>query len=199
MVDVNAPGADRVDLDDALDVIGTADGDAFVLACATVAASRAPGAVSALRRALQRPLSSAARRAGVVAVIRLGEDALLVEVARALRHEDVAVVVGAARILGDVADRRAVPNLVEALRTDNERVGDAVLWALGRLGDAAALPWVAAAAEHGFCVEAACRTLGELDDARAVPVLRRLTERPDRRVALAAAQALARLEERGIG
>jgi len=92
-----------------------------------------------------------------------------------------------------------VPNLVEVLRTDDERIGDAVLTALGRLGDPAALPWVAAAAEHGFCVESACQALGDLDDGRAVPVLRRLAARPDRRVALLASQALSRLQERGVG
>lgn len=172
------------------------DGDAFVAAVAALVARRPAGAVTALRAALARPLQPAARRAAVVGIIRLGEDALLREVAHALRHDDAAVVIGAARILGDVGDRRAVPNLVEALRTDDEAVGDAVLSALGRLGDPAALPWVVAAAEHGFCVESACHALGALGDDRGEPILRRLRDDPRRRIALAAARALAALQER---
>lgn len=198
-IPVDTPVDTPVDISVDLEAIAVADGDAFVAACARVVLGRPAGAVSALRKALGRTLSPAARRAGVVGIIRLGEDVLLREVAWALRHDDAAVVIGAARILADVGDRRAVPNLVEALRTDDESVGDAVLSALGRLGDAAALPWVMAAAEHGFCVESACRALGDLGDDRALPVLRRLKAGSDRRVALAAAQALARLEERSGG
>jgi HEAT repeat protein len=185
---------DRADHDD--EQLRSGDGDAFIAAVLSVVARRPAGAVAALRAALGRPLQPAARRAAVVGIIRLGEDALLREVAHALRHDDPAVVVGAARILGDVGDRRAVPNLVEALRTDDEGVGDAVLLALGRLGDPAALPWVIAAAEHGFCVESACHTLGVLGDNRAEPVLRRLRAHDNRRVALAAARALTVLQER---
>lgn len=185
---------DRADPDE--EQLRSADGDAFCAAVARVVARRPAGAVTALRAALARPLEPAARRAAVVGIIRLGEDALLREVARALRHDDAAVVIGAARILGDVGDRRAVPNLVEALRTDDVAVGDAVIAALGRLGDPAALPWVVAAAEHGFCVEAACHALGALGDDRAEPVLRRLRAHDNRRVALAAARGLAALQER---
>jgi HEAT repeat protein len=187
--------ADGVDDRDA-EQLRSGDGDAFVATVGRVVARRAPGTVGVLRAALGRPLQPVARRAAITGILRLGEDALLREVAHALRHDDVAVVIGAARILGDVGDRRAVPNLVEALRTDDEAVGDAVLSALGRLGDPAALPWIVAAAEHGFCVETACHALGVLGDARAEPILRRLRDDSRRRVALAAARALAALQER---
>ncbi len=188
------------DLLSAIDAaVDRGDDDAFVAACDVVVAARPIGAVRTLRRAMRRPLGPGARRAGVVAIVRLGDDALLKEVAQALRSDEALVVVGAARILGAVGDRRAVPNLIEALRTDDPTVGEAVIDALGALGDNVALPWVLAAVEHGFCVEAACRCLGALGDARALPALRRVHDGSDRRLALAAAQALVRLEEQGLG
>jgi HEAT repeat protein len=174
------------------------DGAAFVAACARVAAARTPGTVAAVRAALNRALDVNCRRAAVVAIIRLGEDALLRQVAHALLHDDPVVVVGAARVLADVGDIRAVPNLVEALRTDDRVVGAAIIDALGALGDPAALPWVMSAVEHGFCVEAGCAALGRLGDDRAIMLLQKLGASDDKAVALAASQALVRLEERGV-
>ncbi len=184
--------------DPIINALDAGDDDAFVAACDDVVAARPAGAVRALRRALKRPLGPQARRAGVVAIMRLGDDALLREVAHALRSDDAVVVVGAARVLAAVGDRRAVPNLIEALRTDDPVVGDAIIDALGALGDPVALPWVLAAVEYGFCVESGCRCLGALGDAQALPVLRRLRDGHHRRHALAAAQALVRLEEQGL-
>ncbi len=173
--------------------------DDLVAAVAAVVAGRVVGAVGHLRRRLQRPISATARTAIVVGIIRLGEDALLKEVARALRHDDVVVVVGAARILGLVGDLRAVPNLVDALKTDDVVVGAAVIDALGQLGDPACLPWLIAALEHRFCVVACCRALGFVGDEGAVELLRKGLDDDDDALRFAAAQALVRLQERGVG
>ena len=175
------------------------DDDALIAAVAVAVATRAPGAVGTLRRRLQRPLGPDARTAIVVGIIRLGEDALLKEVAWALRHEDAVVVVGAARILGLVGDVRAVPNLVDALKTDDASIGAAVIAALEQLGDPACLPWLIAALEHRFCAGPCCRALGVLGDDRAVDVLRRGLDDDDEGLRFAAAQALVRLQERGVG
>ncbi len=185
--------------DDAVDdvvALRAGDADSFVAAVRRLERRRVPGAIAALRAALQRPLTPAARRAAVVAIVRLGDDLILREVAHALRHDQAAVVIGASRILGEIGDRRAVPNLVEALRTDDEAVGDAILSALGQLGDPASLPWVMAAAEHGFCVETACHVMGAIGDVSVEPLLRRLQAQGNKRVSLAAARALAVLQER---
>lgn len=198
-VDPPVDDADGVDggVDDVA-ALAVAGGPAFIGACARVTAARVPGSVAALKAALGRPLDVTCRRAAVVAIIRLGEEALLRQVAHALRHEDPVVVVGAARVLAAVGDVRAVPNLVEALRTDDRTIGAAVIDALGALGDPAALPWVISAVDHGFCVEAGCAALGRLGDGRAIAPLQKLANSPDRGVALAASQALVRLEERGV-
>ena len=185
--------------DERLVDVDTAGDDDIAAAVAVVVGARVPGAVGVLRDRLQGPLSATARTAVVVGIIRLGEDALLKEVARALLHEDVVVVVGAARILGLVGDARAVPNLVEALKTDDVVIGAAVIEALGAVGDAACVPWVLAALEHRFCAVACCRALGLLGDARALPPLRGLVDGDDDALALQAAQALVRLQESGVG
>jgi HEAT repeat protein len=174
------------------------DDDALIDAVALAVAVRVPHTISTLRHRLKSPIGPAARTAVVVGIIRLGEDALLREVAQALHHDDVTVVVGAARILGAVGDVRAVPNLVEALKTDDAVVGAAVIEALGQLGDAACVPWLLAAVEHRFCAVAACAALGRLGDARSAEVLRRAVDDDDRALALAAAQALVRLQEQGV-
>ncbi len=174
------------------------DDDALIDAVGFAVATRVPHTISALRQRLKSPIGPAARTALVVGIIRLGEDALLREVAQALHHDDVTVVVGAARILGAVGDVRAVPNLVEALKTDDVVVGAAVLEALGVLGDAACVPWVVAALEHRFCAVSACGALGKLSDGRGVEALRRAVDDDDRTLALAAAQALVRLQEQGV-
>lgn len=181
-------------LDEAL---ARGDADAVSAQVNQMLQDRPSGALSALRGRLQQPTSQAARTQMVLGVIRMGEDALLREVAHALRHQDAGVVVGAARVLGLLGDARAVPNLIEAVLTDDDVVGRAVIEALGRIGDTVCVPWVVAAAEQGFCVEAACRALGALGDDRARPCLTQLAASSDRRVALFASQALVRLDERG--
>ena len=172
------------------------DDDDVLAAVAVVVAGRVPGAVGALRRRLQRSIGPQARTAVVVGIIRLGGDALLKEVARALRHEDAVVVVGAARILGLVGDVRAVPNLVDALKTDDAVICAAVIDAMAQLGDAACVPWLVAALEHRFCVGACCRALAVLGDERAVEALRAALVDDDEGCRFAAAQALVRLQER---
>ena len=193
------PPAPPPELDARLAAVDDAvDDDDVVAAVAVVVAARVPGAVSVLRRRLQRSIGPQARTAVVVGIIRLGEDTLLKEVARALRHEDAVVVVGAARILGLVGDVRAVPNLVDALKTDDVVIGAAVIDALAQLGDAACLPWLVAALEHRFCVGPCCRALGLLGDDRALDVLRGALVDDDEGCRFAAAQALVRLQERGV-
>ncbi|HEY1098205.1 MAG TPA: hypothetical protein VGF99_04725, partial [Myxococcota bacterium] len=107
--DVSDPDARLVAVDLAV------EDEALRAAVDVVVAHRVAGGVGTLRRRLTSttaPLSPSARTLLVVGIIRLGEDTLLREVARALRHDDTAVVVGAARTLALVGDTRAVPNLV---------------------------------------------------------------------------------------
>ena len=157
---------------------------------------RPPGLVRAIRDRIVQESEGSVRTAFVVALVRLGEEVLLREVARALRHKDPVVVAGAARVLGEVGDARTVPNLIEAFKTEDVVVGAAVARALGQLGDKVVVPWLVAALEQGFCPEACAQALGVLDDPRALPALEELSTSTDPRLRLAAAQALHALQER---
>ncbi len=179
--------------------LGDVDVAVRVRAARAVAAVRPDDIFGELRAALVREQDVEARTAMMGALVVLGGDELLRAVARSLRSADAAVVAGAARVLAAVGDRRVVPNLVEAFRTDDVVVGAAVAEALGRLGDPVVFPWLAAAADQGFCVESACRALGRIGDRRAVPVLRRFVDDDDRRIRLAAREALQRFEEQPPG
>ncbi len=179
----------------ALTALRDGDDDAVARACALLSRERPPGAVLALRQAAHALSSSTARRACVVALVRLSGEVLLREVAHALVSDDAQVVIGAARILGDVGDARAVPNLLEALHTDDERKGAVIMQALAKIGDAVCVPWLVAAVEHGFATAAGCHALGTLGDARALPVLTRLKDHVDKATALAASAALVQLQE----
>lgn len=159
---------------------------------------RLPGLVKVLRERAPKQTNPVVRTAFVTALVRLGEDALLREVARALRHRDPVVVVGAARVLAQIGDARAVPNLIEAFKTEDVVVGSAVARALGVLGDVVVVPWLLAALEQGFCADACCTALGQLKDERARSGLEAAATSSDPRVKLAAAQALHALDEAAL-
>jgi HEAT repeat protein len=178
--------------------LGDDDVAVRIAAARAIAARRPDDVAKALRVALSRERDVDARTAFLVALVALGGDDLLREIARALRHADAAVVAGAARVLGAVGDRRVVPNLLEAFRTDDVGVGVAVADALGQLCDAVATPWLVAAVEQGFCVEASCRALGLLGDRRGASALASCVDDDDARVRLAAREALQRFEEQPV-
>jgi HEAT repeat protein len=187
-------------LDDLARDLDDADVAVRLRALARGVAARTPGFVKAVRARAPLQQDPVVRTAFVTALVRLGEDALLKEVARALRHRDAVVVTGAARVLGAIGDARAVPNLIEAFKTEDVVVGAAVARALGQLGDVVVVPWLIAALEQGFCVEACAQALGALGDARATAALRALaSSSSEPRLKLAASQALHALQERGDG
>ena len=172
-----------------------ADVGVRVRAVAVGVERRVPGLVKVLRERAPLQTDPVVRTACVTALVRLGEDALLREVARALRHKDAAVVVGAARVLAQIGDARAVPNLIEAFKTEDVVVGSAVARALGALGDVVVVPWLLAALDQDFCVDACCSALGQLKDERARTALEAAATSSEARVKLAAAQALHALDE----
>ncbi len=189
-----APDATRAHV---LAGLADADGSVRVAAARLIVRERPDDVAAGLRGAIARERDPGVRAELVAALVHLGGEQLLREVAQALRNSDVAVVSGAARVLALLGDRRVVPNLLEAFRTENVVVGAAVAQALGDLGDPAAVPFLLSAVEQGFCVESACRALGRLGDRRAVPTLHRLVNADDPRVRLAAREAVFRFEERG--
>jgi HEAT repeat protein len=109
------------------------------------------------------------------------------------------VVIGAAVALGRIADRRVVPNLVEAFKTDNTDVGSAIAWALGQCGDPAALPWLITAVEQNFAAPNACEALGRIGDPKAAPALVKALGSPNDDTRAYAARALGMLRHSGSG
>lgn len=103
----------------------------------------------------------------------------------------------AAEALGELADPRSVPALVEALNDDYGDVRDAARTALLRIGPPAVEPLIAAAGQDRTRLRRdAARTLGLLGDARAVPALVGLLADKDTGVRNAAAEALGQIGDR---
>ncbi len=177
--------------------LGDVDADVRRAAARGLGSDGHDDVAGALRAAIAQERDGTVRVVMVAALVRLGGDALLREVARSLKSADAAVVAGAVRVLAAVGDRRVVPNLVDAFRTDDVVIGAAVAAALGDLGDPVVVPWLAAAADQGFCVAASCRALGALGDPRALPALQKHVDDDDARIRLAAREALHRFAERG--
>jgi HEAT repeat protein len=121
-----------------------------------------------LRAALGREASPA-----VVAlfakVLAIGQDdVLLREQLRRLADPDPGVVAAAARLCGFGRVRAAVPALVELVSPARFVESRAVLWALGEIGDPAALPALQRAVAHAFRVVDAVVALGKIGDVAAV-------------------------------
>jgi HEAT repeat protein len=133
------------------------------------------------------------RRAALASLVRRqcdrNDDDALIGLVAALKHGgDIAV--AAAEVLGWLSDPRAVPDLLAAFKTTNEKLGRAVAEALGRCGDRAGLPWLTAAVRARFCTASCVFALGLLGDTRALPLLHSALEDQDPAVRASACHAL---------
>lgn len=89
----------------------------------------------------------------------------------ALVHEEKSVIIGASLMLGRLADERAEASLLRAFLTNDQDIGAAVAWALGRCGSKRAVPFLSKAIEEGFAVANSCEALGNLGDSKVLPAL----------------------------
>lgn len=121
-------------------------------------------------------LSDTAIQEGVIITFGMIGASALPDLIRAIQDEDSDVCYGASRALGKVKNTVAVPELLKVLRTvlysgvDNN-VRDAVIWALGNIGDASAVPDLLAALKstHDHDIRSnIIRALGDIRDATAV-------------------------------
>lgn len=113
----------------------------------------------------------------------------------------------AARALGKLGDRQAVPALIECLRCEDFYVREAAAIALGQLGDPQAIAPLQALLEGGVAmarrvpgrphlvqpVEAVIESLGHLGATRAIPLIEPFLAHEMPRVQFAAARALFQL------
>ncbi|MCB9638793.1 MAG: HEAT repeat domain-containing protein [Myxococcales bacterium] len=152
-------------------------------------------ALKPLKEIVEKDPDGAVRQAAAIAVIRIGGDPLLAEVAKNLRHENPEVVAHAAVTLGKVGDAKVVPNLLAAFQTEDSLVGSAVAWALGRIGDSRAIQWLGAALENGFVPANAAEALGRIGDLEGAPILIRALQNPNGDARAYAARALGLIKE----
>ncbi len=125
----------------------------------------------ALVGAVGDPSNHVRRNAAIDALTRAGPRSVPTLV-RALRHDDAEVVMFAATILGRTRDPSAVPHLVALLGHADVNVAQAAIESLGRLRAAAAVgPLVATLDRDPWLAFAAAHALGDIGDARAVPAL----------------------------
>ncbi|MEG8277190.1 HEAT repeat domain-containing protein [Streptomyces sp. AHA2] len=108
----------------------------------------------------------------------------------------------AVELLGLIRDRRALPALSVALDDPAAMVRAAAAAALGRVGEPAAVPALAATVRtdpSGRVVAAAAEALGLIGDESAVPALEQILRHGTYRPAHTAARALLRLDRPGRG
>lgn len=118
----------------------------------------------------------------------------------------------AARALGKLADRRAVPGLIECLACDDFYVREAAAQSLGMLGDRSAIPALMPLLEGGLAAaqfvpgrphlvqpyEAVLEALGALGATEAVELVQPFLQHPVNRVQYAAARAMYQLTQESI-
>jgi HEAT repeat protein len=100
-----------------------------------------------------------------------GDEAVLVEQLRRLADEDPAVVASAARLLGFGRYKPAVPALKGLVSPERFYESRWVIWALGEIGDPAALPALEIALSHAFRVVDCLIAIGKIGQLTSIPLL----------------------------
>jgi HEAT repeat protein/3',5'-cyclic AMP phosphodiesterase CpdA len=79
---------------------------------------------------------------------KIGSDAAIPELVKALNHEDSSVCWRAAKALGKIGSDAAIPELVQALNHEDSYVRESAAEALGKIGSDAAIPELVKALNH---------------------------------------------------
>ena len=136
------------------------------------------------------------RETAVVELAKIGAPAVPGALA-VLAHGEVYLSrMGAAKVLGQIRDARAIKPLVGELADEYFFVREEASRALVAIGGAPAVNEILGALEQGGdnFLEAAAATLGPLGDRRALPALEKLVRHPNADVAKAASAAIRQLQ-----
>jgi hypothetical protein len=125
----------------------------------------------ALRERFHHAESDEERAAYTQALARLGDEELLSVNQTMLSADDPSIVRGAATILGLGRYRPAVPVLRLLVSPKRFVESDAVIWALGEIGDEAAVPELERALLAQFRMPEVLRALGAIGSLNSVPLL----------------------------
>jgi HEAT repeat protein len=129
-----------------------------------------PGVVAGLVRCLSAEDNAGARNSAIEALVQLGASSVD-PILPLLTTPDPDVRKFAVDILGEIRDRRPVPQLIERLQDEDENVRVAAAEALGKIRDRRAVDALIAclsAAGEGWLDYAAAEALGEIGDERAL-------------------------------
>lgn len=114
-------------------------------------------------------------------------------VCRAVFHAEHEISIGACLVLGRKRDRRALPYLLRALLTTDRQRAEAVVWALGEIGDDSSIPFLLSALHANFVAKSAILALGKIGSPKAADaILGRLADN-DETVRVLAAKALGQI------
>jgi len=133
-------------------------------------ASDATEALPVVKKMLRDPVEDVRMQAAINLVI-LGSDDVFWSLLRALEHKNKNVIVGSALTLGKLRDKRAIPYLISAFKTNEVESGAAIAWALGQLKSVESLPWLIVALHHKFVALNVCEALGNIGDEEAFDAL----------------------------
>lgn len=134
--------------------------------------------ISALRNAFIAEENTEVR-AVVAKCLALARDPIFLrEQMKLLVDDDPAVVAMAARLLGYARWTGAVDILHNLVSPDRFFESESVMWALGEIGDARSIPVLTHAVDRCFAVEPALMALGKIGSLSALPVVRAVLEEP---------------------
>jgi HEAT repeat protein len=176
-----------------LGILSSRDPVARVRAAQALGCLGAKEAVPRLRHCLQDD-SKPVRSAAAIALVRMGDRAMLQGSICGLKDPSPKAVAGAALALGLSKSKDAVPHLLEAFHTHDPKVGGAVATALGMIGDSRAAAPLLAALKADFVPAEACKALGCLGDTTAAPAVIKALRHRDQKVRCLAARSLAALK-----
>ncbi|HXW53542.1 MAG TPA: HEAT repeat domain-containing protein [Myxococcota bacterium] len=123
----------------------------------------------------------------------LADDESFFLICYALFHHDAEISIGASLVLGHLRDSRALAYLLRALLTTDLKRAEAVMWALGEIGDEISVPFLLKAINARFAIKSAILALGKIGSkAIAGAMLKSLADQ-DEAVRVLAAKALSQV------
>jgi|SRR5579871_3029650 len=134
------------------------------------------------------------KKAAILFLLKeLADDDTFYLVCYALFHSDTEISIGAALVLGHLRDARALNFLLRALLTTDQKRAEAIMWALGEIGDDKSVPYLKDALEAGFAMKSAILALGKIGAPTIARSLLNSLHHKDETVRALAARALSQL------
>jgi len=150
-----------------------------------------PAAEEQLRLLIEQ-LKNINSRKAKQSIKAMGKDAVPLLIA-SLDEKEVVQAQQIIEILGKFGDARALPRLMEMMKSDDNYIRSAAIYGIGKVGGKDAVPILTASLFEENCrvCEIAIETLVSLNDSRAIPGLIAMLQRPEPELVDRGAKALA--------